>query len=264
MFQITDRYHGPAGHLRFSRVRDAASFSGRTSGLALKYVRRGEEVYRLGSGETWLAAGQLLLLPADYDFAAGHPHRDRRTEGICIDLPLPVAGAVDLLYATPFAGAAVDFTVLDELAFGADPPTVLRDCGRAIQSFAGRVAEWDDRLRGPAKKLATRRALLQSLLAARDYLRRHATETVALAQLARRVGMSPYHLSRLFTRCFGSPPLTYQHALRMERAAEILARDPAVSLSQLALALGYADLAAFSRRFRARFGVPPSRWREGR
>ena len=261
MFHVTDRYDGPAGRLRCSHVREAARFAGRTTGLAIKYVRRGEEVYQLPGAEVRLSGGQFLLLPADCDFAAQHPRRRRQTDGICIDLPLCLEDAApDLLFRTPFTRRVIAFTALPDEPFGTDPEEVLAQCTSAVHELAGRVTEWDDRLCSEGRQTATRRALLPCLLVARHYLHEHYAAKITLAQLAAVAGLSPYHLARLFKRCFGLTPLDWQHRLRLQRATELM-QDPQRDLTQVALAVGYADLPAFSRRFRAEYGVPPSRWR---
>lgn len=261
MFHVTDRYHGPAGRLRCSQVREAARFTGRTTGLAIKYVRRGEEVYQLPGAEVRLTSGQFLLLPADYDFSAQHPRRGQRTDGICIDLPLALEDvAPEVLFHTPFTSRAIAFTALPDEPFGTDPEEVLAHCTAAVHELAECVTAWDDRLRSEGRQTATRRALLPCLLAARQHLREHYAAKVTLTQLAAVAGLSPYHLARLFKRCFGRTPLALQHQLRMQRATELM-QDPERDLTRVALAVGYTDLPAFSRRFRAEFGVPPSRWR---
>ena len=48
------------------------------------------------------------------------------------------------------------------------------------------------------------------------------------------------------------------HGLRLRRAVERLAAEPATDLSRLALDLGYCSPSHFSDRFRAAFGRPPS------
>lgn len=93
-------------------------------------------------------------------------------------------------------------------------------------------------------------------------------ETIALAlrdgqyaieDVAQRLGMSQRTLQRrLHTAGF-----TYKELLSEVRkgvAIEYL-RNPAVSLTRIATALGYSELAAFSRWFRRDFGHSPSQWR---
>ena len=54
--------------------------------------------------------------------------------------------------------------------------------------------------------------------------------------------------------------LEYRDRLRAERAAEML-RSGLFTVTETALALGYCDVYYFSRAFKKRFGIPPSRLR---
>jgi AraC family L-rhamnose operon transcriptional activator RhaR len=79
-------------------------------------------------------------------------------------------------------------------------------------------------------------------------------------QLAADVAMSPSHLSRLFRRIVGRPPISHLSKLRAEAAATLLLRtsDP---ISTVGAAVGWGDPNYFARRFRAHFGASPTAFR---
>jgi AraC-like DNA-binding protein len=81
-----------------------------------------------------------------------------------------------------------------------------------------------------------------------------------LAELARALGCSPFHVSRTFRRSAGLSLRRYLARLRTSLAAQRLA-EGARDLTQLALQLGYADHSHFTNAFRAEWGVPPSLFR---
>lgn len=81
-----------------------------------------------------------------------------------------------------------------------------------------------------------------------------------LGELARRLGCSPFHLSRTFRRAAGMSLRAYLGQLRTRTAADRLARGED-DLTRLALELGYADHAHFTRAFRGAWGMPPSAFR---
>jgi AraC-like DNA-binding protein len=85
-------------------------------------------------------------------------------------------------------------------------------------------------------------------------------ERLSLAEVARGVHYSPYHLARLFRREVGMPIHRYLTRLRLGAALESLA-DGADDLTALALDLGYSSHSHFSDAFRQAFGVPPSGYR---
>jgi len=54
----------------------------------------------------------------------------------------------------------------------------------------------------------------------------------------------------------------YLRDVRLEHAAALLrTAKGGVSIGNTALACGYADLSAFGKAFRARFGASPTEWR---
>jgi AraC family transcriptional regulator, L-rhamnose operon transcriptional activator RhaR len=81
-----------------------------------------------------------------------------------------------------------------------------------------------------------------------------------LHELAGAVALSPTHLSRLFHRTVGRPPMTHLSALRAEAAAKRLLRSNE-PVSSVGAAVGWADPNYFARRFRAHFGTSPSEFR---
>jgi AraC-like DNA-binding protein len=79
---------------------------------------------------------------------------------------------------------------------------------------------------------------------------------LSLAEVARAVHYSPYHLARLFRREVGVPIHRYRNRLRLGAALEQLA-EGAADLTALALDLGYSSHSHFSDAFRRAFGIPP-------
>ena len=78
--------------------------------------------------------------------------------------------------------------------------------------------------------------------------------------MAKALGCSPYHLSRIFHREAGLPMRRYLDRCRLRTALERLAEGEK-DLAGLALDLGYADHSHFSNAFRREFGMSPSLFR---
>jgi AraC-like DNA-binding protein len=81
-----------------------------------------------------------------------------------------------------------------------------------------------------------------------------------LPELAGRLGVSPYHLSRVFHRTTGVTFARYRIRLRTSAALERLAAGEQ-GLAALAADLGFADQAHLTRTLRAETGVSPGRLR---
>jgi AraC family transcriptional regulator len=91
-------------------------------------------------------------------------------------------------------------------------------------------------------------------------LRAEYRSPLTLAALAARVGVHPVHLSRTWRRFRGSSLGDALKRLRIEEARRRLAggREP---LAQVALDLGFADQAHFTRVFGRVAGETPGRYR---
>jgi AraC-like DNA-binding protein len=88
-------------------------------------------------------------------------------------------------------------------------------------------------------------------------LARRLAEQLSLAQIAREMHVSPFHLGRIFRERTGFGVHEYRDQLRLRFALDrVLERD--VTLSALAFELGYASHSHFTDSFRRVFGVPPS------
>jgi AraC-like DNA-binding protein len=81
-----------------------------------------------------------------------------------------------------------------------------------------------------------------------------------LPELARRLAVSPYHLSRVFHRVAGVTLSRYRIRLRTNAALERLSEGER-GLAALAADLGFADQAHLTRTLRAETGMPPGQVR---
>lgn len=79
------------------------------------------------------------------------------------------------------------------------------------------------------------------------------------ADLAARVHLSRYHLSRVVAATAGEAPVHLRRRLLLERAAYRLVGN--ASILDIALDAGYTSHEAFTRAFTRAFGTTPSHWR---
>jgi AraC family transcriptional regulator of arabinose operon len=107
----------------------------------------------------------------------------------------------------------------------------------------------------------TERLAPTRLFELKGYLEEHFTEGLGLPHLARRAGWSIPHLCTEFKRFFGISIIQYIQQLRMNQAAYLL-RDHNWTISEIAAALGYADLYTFSKMFKRNLGMSPRRFRQ--
>ena len=93
------------------------------------------------------------------------------------------------------------------------------------------------------------------------YIESHYEQDLALADIAQVVGVSPFHLSRLFQASTGSPIVRYLRGRRLSEAARKLAAG-ASDILEVALAAGYSSHGAFTRAFGDQFARTPEDVRE--
>jgi AraC-like DNA-binding protein len=92
-----------------------------------------------------------------------------------------------------------------------------------------------------------------------DYIGVHLDCELEVAQLAKQVNLSPHHFSMLFKRATGVPPHQYVLHKRIEEAKHHLAAGR-LTLSEVALSLGFSDQSHFSRAFRKITGSTPRQY----
>lgn len=112
----------------------------------------------------------------------------------------------------------------------------------------------------PAAKPSTRAHLLGLVERARERLTKANGVHFSLDSLADGLGVSKFHLLRLFKAVHGSTPGAYAERLRMEAAAAQL-RSSARPVIDIALEFGYDSPSAFAKAFRRSKGSAPTGWR---
>lgn len=83
-------------------------------------------------------------------------------------------------------------------------------------------------------------------------------ESATVQEFADALHVSRATLARRYGKLAGEPPIVALRRKRLERARELLARGEG-TVSEVAYAVGYASLAAFSHAYHERFGHAPSR-----
>jgi AraC family transcriptional regulator len=95
---------------------------------------------------------------------------------------------------------------------------------------------------------------------AADYIETHLGEQIPLAVLAATARLSPYHFTRAFKRSFGMPPHRYHTQRRIERAKSLLAQS-ILSITEIALEIGFGQASSFTAAFRQLVGCTPRSYR---
>ena len=94
-----------------------------------------------------------------------------------------------------------------------------------------------------------------------QYLKENYAEQISNDDLARIAGLSTRHLERRFRETFKTSIHQYLIRLRVLKSCDFLANS-AMSVTEIAIHVGFYDHSAFSRRFREMVGVSPAEYRK--
>ncbi len=92
---------------------------------------------------------------------------------------------------------------------------------------------------------------------ARFLLERDLENPPTLDMLAKEVQCSSFYLSRIFVQHAGTSIPRYLRSKRVEKAAELL-RAGRMSVTEVAIAVGYASVSSFNKAFVEHFGCCPA------
>ncbi|MCB8928206.1 MAG: helix-turn-helix transcriptional regulator [Ardenticatenaceae bacterium] len=111
------------------------------------------------------------------------------------------------------------------------------------------------------KSSSTHQSHKELVAGAKAILATRYAESLSLEMLAEALFTSPYHLCRVFRQETGLTIHNYLNQMRLRASLEPVAAKE-TSLTELSLALGFANPSHFSASFRRAFGVPPSHLRQ--
>ena len=86
-------------------------------------------------------------------------------------------------------------------------------------------------------------------------------EEFTLEKLSKQVNINKYYLVHMFKKDFGVTPIEYLINKRIEQSKYYL-KKTALSISHIAMIVGYKDQYYFSTIFKRRVGMSPSEYRK--
>jgi signal transduction histidine kinase/DNA-binding response OmpR family regulator len=108
------------------------------------------------------------------------------------------------------------------------------------------------------RKLGT--MMQQVVRQAAAFIHTHYADPITRDQTAAHVGVSGDHLTASFRQEMGITPIAYLNRYRINRA-RVLLEQGSLSITEVALAVGFGDLANFSRSFHREVGMSPNAYR---
>jgi AraC-like DNA-binding protein/ligand-binding sensor protein len=135
------------------------------------------------------------------------------------------------------------------------PPEKYNAIVRLLTFFA-------DQLSALSNQLMTEKSNAEPplVLRAREYIDKHKTEELSLADVAKAAGASVFHFCKLFHKATGLKFTDYVARVRLEDARTRLL-NPNLRISDFAYDVGFQSLTQFNRTFKRVFGQSPSGFR---
>ncbi|MHC4079946.1 MAG: helix-turn-helix domain-containing protein [Planctomycetota bacterium] len=247
-----------------------------STGNQVVFLRRGLFVKHLGRERIVADANHVLFFNHDHGYRVSHPvdggddctvftlspavlrevlrahdpRADERRQGPFTFDHCPTGPRAHLFHRT----------VLVAASGGSEPDLALDEL--IVRLLAQVIGDAYRRRRGnrPARRQATTAAHRDLAVAVQTTLARRFSGALPLADLAREVHSSPFHLCRVFQDQVGQPIQKYRNRLRLRASLEELAANDR-DTTELALDLGYSSRGHFSDAFRREFSMSPSAFR---
>ena len=219
------------------------------------YIRQGTYHYRFLNDNFTAHCGELVYLPRGGNYRYEVLDKNAR----CLQIELDIAdenGKYITFSDTPqIAGLHTDEEM--ERVFE-NIKTVSDD---AVSSVAAICSVYTLILSVLKKKSGFQKKSNSKIQSVIEYINRHYAENISMKTLANLCFLSESQMRRIFNSEYKCSPLAYKNRLIADSAKKMLCTSN-YAVSDIADALGFSSLYAFSRFFKKEFGVSPSEFRK--
>ena len=234
--------------------------------FSVTLVERGTLGYRTRAGHARLSAGWLMLGNPGEGYVCSHEDSDGSGDD-CVVLSISARAFDDASGAWGLAGSRPRFgraalppsprvsALLGTLAVDGIEGFALEEA--ALQVIGIVQGSLNEDAAPAAVPRQDERAL-----AAAQCIELRAAEPLTLDEVAAAVGLSTFHLMRVFRRSIGVTPHQYLMRVRLLRAIALL-RDTRQPVTSIAYEAGWSDLSNFTRTFQRDVGCTPGEYRRG-
>lgn len=95
------------------------------------------------------------------------------------------------------------------------------------------------------------------------YIYTHIDTHIDIEELSRDLGVSKFHMHRIFKEAFGKNIYENIKSIRLQKASNLLLSNKFSTISAVANMCGYSSQSSFIKAFQERFGMSPKAWRSG-
>jgi AraC family transcriptional regulator len=94
------------------------------------------------------------------------------------------------------------------------------------------------------------------------YIYKYVDTEINLDELSRDLGVSKFHMHRIFKSEFGLNIYESIKSIRLQKASSLLLTNKNSTITQVANMCGYSSHTSFIKAYRSKFAMTPSHWRE--
>lgn len=95
------------------------------------------------------------------------------------------------------------------------------------------------------------------------YIYKHIDTDINIEEMAHELGVSRFHLQRIFKDVFSRNIYESIRSIRLHKAANLLITNVHSTISEITAVCGYASQSSFNKVFKERYGMSPKEWRHG-
>ena len=249
------------------------------TGLGVKYVATGEEIYYANDKKYKVNAGEYII---GNEFTKSIVQIDHKeiVQGLCVDISSEIISEVaefhdvngtelkEFLLSDQFfvnrynvKNTSLGYT-LNEINQKIKSGTFTNDLqqNELFYNLAELIITdqrfvFDHLSKLDFKRNVTNEEVFRAVLQAKSLIDEYITENLSLEKIARQIGISKYHFIRVFKSVFGISPYQYQKRKRLELAKLDLLSGNEILFT--AIHYGFTDAPTFTKAFKQQFGLTP-------
>jgi AraC-like DNA-binding protein len=249
------------------------------SGLGIKYVASGEEIYYANNKKYKVKEGDYII-GNDFTQSVVQINHEQSVQGLCIDISSQIISEVAEFY--DLNGTNLKEFLLSEQFFVNRYNIKNTSLGYTLNEINSKIKSgnfnnnfqqnelfyslaesiitdqrfiFDHLSKLDFKKNVTNEEVFRAILKAKSLIDENITENLSLEKMALQTGISKYHFIRVFKSAFGISPYQYQKRKRLELAKLDLLSGKEILFT--AIRYRFPDAPTFSKAFKQQFGQTP-------
>lgn len=249
------------------------------TGLGVKYVASGEEIYYANDKKYKVNAGEYII---GNEFTKSHVQIDHKeiVQGLCVDISSDIISEVAEFHDVN--GSELKEFLLSDQFFVNRYNVKNTSLGYSLNEINQKIkagiftndlqqnelfyslAEsiitdqrfvFDHLSKLDFKKNVTNEEVFRAVFQAKSLIDEHISENLSLEKMSFQTGISKYHFIRVFKAVFGISPYQYQKRKRLELAKLDLLSGEEILFTTIRY--GFPDVPSFSKAFKQQFGQTP-------